>query len=338
MRASTLILSLTTLTFATTTGWLARQLHQRDTADPVAATPPTAGAALPDRPQPTLSAGSSWPASTATESTATTGADATRSASVGSVDSGVIAGTRDLAQDPTVLFARQFLARYDDSAQRQAQLEEARAGVRRQYARLKEMLGLSDEKFEQVVDLLAQQNLQGQERWARCAVDANCDPNDPRSNEIDDRSQELLALLGPEHIDEFNRYRSTLGERDSVAAFRGRLPDSQFLPQAQAEQLIAALSQERERLSQEVQQSGSSLRGLGTNLGMVWYPDSATTPEAQLAAALQYSERMRARAAGVLTPAQLAAFVQLQEELLAQLASTLRPAPRKANSLKLAQG
>ncbi len=47
---------------------------------------------------------------------------------------------------------------------------------------------------------------------------------------------------------------------------------------------------------------------------------------------------MRERAAALLTPAQLAAFVQMQEELLAQMAMYLRPPPRKANSLKLAQG
>ncbi len=65
-----------------------------------------------------------------------------------------------------------------------------------------------------------------------------------------------------------------------MAQFRGRLADAQFLPQARAEQLIAALAQERQRYAQEVQQSGSTLRGWGTNLGMIMYPESANSPEA----------------------------------------------------------
>lgn len=338
MRTSTLILSMATATFAATTGWLAWELHQRDAmeqnsaAQPVAAVPGTMQApARQPGPAPVTAA--------AAGVNSGTGASASASVAPGPDTATDIAGAKgNLSQDPTALYARQFLARYDDSAQHQAQLEEARAGVRRQYGRLKEQLKLSDEKFEQIVSVIAEQNLQGQERWARCAVDAACDAGNPRTGEVDDRSQELLALLGPEHIEEFNRYRGTLGERDAVAAFRGRLSDSQFLPQAQAEQLIATLAQERERYAQEVQQSGSALRGWGTNLGMVWYPDSAGSPDAQLAAALQYTERMRSRAAAVLTPAQLAAYVQMQQELLAQMASMLRPPPRKADSLKLAQG
>src|SRR5690349_9825631 len=232
MRTPTLILSLTTATFAATTGWLAWQLHQRDSEEEFVAAPSALGAALASSTQAPLSGRPS--AEPATHASTGDGLHATASIAPQAADSGVAAGKRNLAQDPSVMFARQFLARYDDSAQRQAQLEEARAGVRRQYGALKEQLGLSDEKFEQIVDVLAQQNLQAQERWARCAVDADCDPTHPRPDAVDDRSQELLALLGADHIDDFNRYRDTLGERDSVAQFRGRLADAQFLPQARA--------------------------------------------------------------------------------------------------------
>ena len=335
MRTSTLILSLTTITFAATTCWLSWELHQRDAIDAVR--PALAGSrdSLPAAAHTSTAAQADAPVAGRIDTVPASVSSATPDPLVPGV---APPGRRDLSQDPTVMFARQVLARYDESAQRQAQLEEARTGVRRQYASLKEQLGLGDAKFEQLVDLIAQQNLQAQEHWARCAIDAACDPNNPAP--LDDRSQELLALLGPEHIDAFNRYRGSLGERDSVAAFRGRLSDAQFLPQAQAEQLITALTQERELYSREVEQSGSRLRGYGTNLGMIWYPDSAGTAEAQLLEAAQFSQRIRARAATVLTPAQMAAFVQMQEELLAQMAMFLRPPPpsRKADSLKLAQG
>lgn len=248
-------------------------------------------------------------------------------------------GKRNVEQDPATTFARQFLARYDDSAQREGQLDEARSAARRQYSALKEKLGLSNAKFEQLVDLVAQQNLKAQELWARCAVDTNCDPKSPRP--MDDRSPELLALLGAGNIDSFNAYRDALMERDAVAQFRGRLSDAQFLPQAQSEQLIAALAEERKLFAQEAGQRGTELTAIITPLGTLWYPADAGSIDVQLAEAAAYSQRMRARAAGVLTPAQLAAFVQMQEELLAQLATMIRPQsvkPDKTNTLKLAQG
>ena len=269
-------------------------------------------------------------------------ADATPSATAGGTPTTPAAGEKKRADanDPGTIFARQLVSRFDDSVQRQALLDEQKAAVRRQYARLKEQLKLSDAKFEQLVTTLAEQNLQGQENWARCAVDASCDPKDPSRMRVDDRTQELLALLGADSFEDFNVFRESLQERDAVAQLRGRLNDSLFLPQAQAEQLIAALADERKRYAQEATTRGTNLNGWGTTLGMIWYPEDAVTIEARLAEAAQYSQRLRARAATVLSAAQLAAFIQMQEELLAQMASYLRPppAPRKANSLKLAQG
>lgn len=334
MRTSTLVLSVATATLATTTAWLAWELHERESATNTImaargreaqreTSPPSATAAKP-------------PAQAATPRTPD--APTREQPDAAPASTPAVAAQRDLGKDPSVPFARQFLARYDDSAQRQVLLEEARTGVRRQYDALKDKLRLSNDEFEQLVDLVAQQNLQAQAQWAQCATDAGCDPQNPRRGMIDDRSQELLALLGPEHIDDFNRYRDTLGERDSVAQFRGRLSDAQFLPQAQAEQLITALADERQRYSQEAQQRGAHLKGFGTALGMVWYPSDAGSTDAQLAEALAYSQRMRARAATLLTPAQLAAFEQMQEELLAQLASLIRPQSNQPTTPKLARG
>ena len=339
MRTSTLVLSIATATFATTTGWLAWELHRRDAE----ATAVTAASAARD------AAGES----SASASTATTRESSTPSPTMGAQPEGLASttasssptealstpGKRNVEHDPATTFARQFLARYDDSAQREGQLDEARSAARRQYSALKEKLGLSNTRFEQLVDLVAQQNLKAQELWARCAVNADCDPKSPRP--MDDRSPELLALLGAGNIDSFNAYRDALMERDAVAQFRGRLSDAQFLPQAQSEQLIAALAEERKLFAQEAGQRGTELTAIITPLGTLWYPADAGSIDVQLAEAAAYSQRMRARAAGVLTPAQLAAFVQMQEELLAQLATMIRPQsvkPDKTNTLKLAQG
>lgn len=340
MRNSTLILSIATATFATTTGWLAWELHQRDaeeTSTTAAPAPREAAAESSLSPSTSTAARTSTPSRAADAPAGTLAAATSASASPAELPS--TPGKRNVDQDPAINFARQFLARYDDSAQREVQFDEARAAARRQYAPLKDKLGLSNAKFEQLVDLVAQQNIKAQELWARCAVDANCDPKSPRP--MDDRSPEFLALLGAGNMDRFNAYRDALMERDAVAQFRGRLTDAQFLPQAQSEQLIAALAEERKLFAQEAAQRGTELTTLITPLGTLWYPSDAGSIDVQLAEAAAYSQRMRARAAGVLTPAQYAAFVQMQEELLAQLASMIRPQsvkPEKASTLKLAQG
>ena len=338
MRISTLILSIATATFATTTGWLSWELHQRD------AKPAVAAALDPRAPSGETSASPSTASPRNAPAGSSSGREQSGTAMSGAVASATPAetpsasGKRNVEHDPATTFARQFLARYDDSAQRQVQLDEARSAARRQYGALKEKLGLSNAKFEQLIDIVAQQNLQAQELWARCAVNPDCDPMRPRP--MDDRSQELLALLGAGNMDGFNAYRDALMERDAVAQFRGRLTDAQFLPQAQSEQLIAALAEERKLFAQEAGQRGTELTAVITPLGTLWYPADAGSVDVQLAEAAAYSQRMRARAAGVLTPAQLAAFVQMQEELLAQLATMIHPQSVKpeANTLKLAQG
>ena len=66
--------------------------------------------------------------------------------------------------------------------------------------------------------------------------------------------------------------------------------------------------------------------GWGTNLGMIFYSGDSNSIDQRLTEAAQYSQRMRLRAAAVLSPAQLAAYNQMQDELLAQMAAYLRPA------------
>ena len=203
--------------------------------------------------------------------------------------------------------------------------------LRRQYEKLRERLKLSDSAFEQFVSLLAEEQLQMQEHWARCAVDSACDPKNQRNPNID-HSQEYQAMLGPEGAEAFTQFRSSIGERDAVLQLRGRLPDSNFLLEAQAEKLIAALTEERERFSQEAAARGAKMTGWGTTLGMLMYSEDSGLPEQYIVEASQYSQRLRSRAAGILTPAQLSAYAQMQDELLAQFTSNLRPPTRQNKS------
>jgi len=327
MNRTVIILSLTIAALATSTAYLAVDKYLRGT-DTTSNSQLTA-AAPSDTPQrqPALP----QPANTSDD--APTVGSARDSMRPGETALPPVTAKPDAQVDGSLLFARQFLARYDDSVQRAALLDETKTGIRRQYEKLKEQLKLSDATFEQLVTLQAEQTLQAQERYARCAVDPQCNVNDAsRYPPADDRSQEVLALLGAAGADAFNQFRGSIGERDQVIQLRGRLSDSNFLPEAQAERLIKALAEERKLYQHESAQRGVSLNGWGTQLGMLFFSNDSGSIDQQVAEAAQYSQRMRARAAEVLTPAQLAAYVQMQDELLAQLAASRRPPARKGSS------
>jgi hypothetical protein len=170
MRTSTLVLSLTTATFAMSTGWLAWELRERDSAAPPAGTPaslqssPGSATGIDDTRGSGISTPSGHPAHVPENALGKSDLMPETPAAPTSAPPG---NTRRIdSGDPAVAFARQFVARLDDSAQRHSLLDEQRTAIRRQYARLKEQLGLSDARFEQLVTSLAEYNLQAQELWA----------------------------------------------------------------------------------------------------------------------------------------------------------------------------
>jgi hypothetical protein len=326
MNKTVAALSISTAFFASTTAYLAYERHQRDTNE-------AANAALvaDAAPAPGFSrADSRGPGQAAGLPTTTTPAagNPARPAGVAALADPKEHDLRDVAVSD---FARQFLARYDDSNQRQVLLDEQRTVIRRQYEKLKEQLKLSDSGFEQLVTLLAEEQLQAQEHWARCAVDPGCDPKNRRF-EYANRAQEYEAVLGLEGAEAFTQFRKSIGERDAVIQLRGRLTDSNFLPESQAEKLIMALAEERERFVQEASARGAKVTGWGTNLGMMMYTEDSGIPDQYIAEASQYNQRLRARASSILTPAQLAAYTQMQNELLALFTANQRPPQRQNKS------
>ena len=323
MSKTVVVLSISTVLFAASTAYLAHELYLREAGEGAMAAVPAVAAATPGS-SPHLK-----PGATAFEEK--TGIAARTSIPAADVAKPADSAKRDAQDDPGTAYARQLVARYDDANQRPVLLEEQRTVLRRQYEKLKERLKLSDSAFEQLVSLIADEQLQAQMSWARCAVDPACDPKNQRNPNID-RTQEYQAMLGMDGAEAFTQFRSSIGERDAVVQLRGRLPDSSFLPEAQAEKLIVALKEERERFSQEAAARGAKTMGWGTTLGTLWYTEDSGLPEQYIVEASQYSQRLRGRAAGILTPAQLAAYSQMQDELLAQFASMQRP-PRQNKSV-----
>jgi hypothetical protein len=330
MNKPVVVLSISTALLASSTAYLALELHRRGGT-------PTTSSAIPIAA--TVEAGSTpQPQSTGIgaairdDSPAPTSMTATSTAAPSARDAAAAnAKSRDAQGDPAAGFARQMVARYDDPNQRPAMLEEQRSIVRRQYAKLQERLKLSDAEFSELVAVIAEEQLQLQMNWARCAADPACDTRKPPDHSMD-RTQDYQALLGSEGVEAFTQFRKSIVEREAVIQLRGRLPDTSFLPESQAEKLIMALAEERENFSREATARGAKATSWGTNLGLLLYTEDSGLTEQYIAEATQYSQRLRTRAASVLTPAQLAAYVQMQEELLAMFTTNVRPPSRQQKS------
>jgi hypothetical protein len=327
MNKPVVVLAISTALFAASTAYLALELHQRNDAAALAAAVPIAVLAEPGSSTQSTPAGES--AAARDSSAARTAMTAASNAAPAARDAAAVnAKSSDAQTDPAAGFARQMVARYDDPNQRPSMLEEQRSRVRRQYEKLQERLKLNDAEFSQLVTLIAEEQLQLQMNWARCAADPACDTRKPPDRPID-RTQEYQAMLGSEGAEAFAQFRKTIVEREAVIQLRGRLPDTNFLPESQAEKLIMALAEERERFSQEATARGAKFTSWGTNLGLLMYTEDSGLTEQYVAEATEYSQRLRARAASVLTPAQLAAYIQMQEELLAMFTTNVRPPSRQ---------
>ena len=146
MQKSVVILSMTTLGFASSTLYLAYELYSRDAAPAAVHI-----AAVEDRRQQSGRARTAWPRTRrriarrlVKPSHPGHGAASTAPSSPAAAPDVPDSATTNETNEGTLMWARPFLARFDDSAQHGEMLNEAKTGIRRQYSRLKEQLKLSD--------------------------------------------------------------------------------------------------------------------------------------------------------------------------------------------------
>ena len=116
------------------------------------------------------------------------------------------------------------------SDQREGMLLEQKMMMRNSYPRLAQTIGMSSEEAERLFTLLAQQQIDAQERFARCTLDPACDIRDGQLSRTDPRAREIADLLGADRQQQFDNYKNTLMERESVAHLRTRLSDATRLP------------------------------------------------------------------------------------------------------------
>jgi hypothetical protein len=310
-------LATTTALFAASTAYLAYRL---DAVEPTRDSPATSATSLAQRIDAPRSGAA---APTAPVVRATSLAPGTTAAKTpGAPGAAVASGSEaDGGRAMSLPFAKDFLRQYDDPAQRVAQLRAARGGVEAQYTRFRDRFKLDAHAFEQLVDLMAEDQLEQQATYFRCVVDPACDLSHVPSPR--DRSDELLALLGADDFSNFRKYQGTLTEWQSVVQLRSRLSEANYLRDSDAGRLMKILSDEREKYVSQAAQAGANVNGWGNGSGTLWYSADGGLEE-QMASAAQYAERMKGQAAAVLTAEQLRAYVQLQQEMLAGLEAYLR--------------
>ena len=127
------------------------------------------------------------------------------------------------AKNMQIELSRRTLKMLADPTQREGMLLEQKMMMRNTYPRLAQTIGMTNEEAERLFTLLAQQQIDSQERFARCTVDPNCNMQDPVSIQTDPGAQEIADLLGADRQQQFETYKNTLMERESVVQLRTRL-------------------------------------------------------------------------------------------------------------------
>ena len=214
--------------------------------------------------------------------------------------------------------SRSLINALDDPQRREAMLVQYRVMMRNSYPRLASAIGMTTDEAERLFTLLALQQIETQELYARCELDLNCNLTDGSYIPAEPRARDIADLLGPDRQQQFDTFKNTLMERESVVQLRSRLPESTF-PNDRAEALIAALAEERQKIHQEAAERRNGVNGHGNGAGMIFFSNDAPTPEAKFESAKENSRRMRERAAEVLTSEQLRVFNEMQDELLISL-------------------
>lgn len=304
MSKATALLAITSLGLAASTAYLALELHaaRRGSVARISAPEPAPSAAAKEARAVALSSAA---APTSVAASASVQESVSRNAEM-------IAASR-AARAASDAHTRAMLA---DPDKRAKALRDMRKNTERDLPRLAQLLELSEDENSRLLDMLAEHNMRIVEAFSRCALNPPCDAMAVSAAQTQISRRELVELLGADKAQRLEDYRENFQERNTVARFRGDLPDALRLSDAQADKLADVLGEERRLMVKEWEQSGTSYSGIGNMYGSLLYPSTAKGVEQRVAEAVEFQRRQRERAAQVLTAGQLEAFTQRQNDML----------------------
>ena len=312
MRKALVALLLTNVAFAASTVYLAYELHAERTRP----APEARVAQVASAPPTPVFEPNPAPAPAAAPATSNAAAVPQMTATVTALP---ITDAQVQAQQRQ--YMEELLARLEDPEQREEMLAEYKMVSRNSNPRLAQALQLTSEEYERLIDLLAMGQINSMESSAHCSLDPQCMTQGVGRREPDWKAQEIADLLGPGRQQKYDQYRNSIQERESVTQLRERLDDAAYLADGQAEALIGALADERQRITAD---AGGGFMGFGNGSGMAYVTGNGTTPEERFKSAQANSQRLRARAAEVLTPEQLRIFNEMQDEVVLSARQQLR--------------
>jgi hypothetical protein len=207
-------------------------------------------------------------------------------------------------------------ATLEDPDKRAATMSDIRKNNERSMPHLARNLDLTEDEYARLMNMLVELEMRALEARYQCALAANCDVMASGRPVYQANRRELVDFLGAEKAQQFDNYRDDSREREIVADWRGDLPDSLRLSDAQTEKLVEVLGDERRRIAKEWEQRGAGENGMSNQYGSIQFPSTAQGAEQRIAEASEYQRRQRERAAQVLTAGQLEAFTERQKEAL----------------------
>jgi hypothetical protein len=207
-------------------------------------------------------------------------------------------------------------AQIQDPEKRALILRSYRQSFRQTFPRLDERLGLNEDEYTRLNNLQAEQTMRHNDLQYACSQKPGCDPLTAGAGQKEIMDAELLELLGPEKLQQYQLYQDNIQERRAVEALRGALSDAQSLGEAQAEKLIDALGDTRRQHARELEQRGVNPLFTWSQLGSYVISTATVGAEEKYAEATEFMQRQRDQAAKVLTAAQLKVFTQRQQDML----------------------
>jgi hypothetical protein len=184
------------------------------------------------------------------------------------------------------------------------------------YGPLIKQMGLNQEEAGQFKELLSDEMMKGTERASALFGGTEADRKElvnKLAEEQKSSEAKLREFLGDGLYAQYKDYQQTIAERTQLNMFRQQSADSPHqLSEAQAEQLLLLMSEEKRSVASSV---GQQLPGLDQNAALEAALSEDRT-EAMLRAQEEVNQRVLERAAALLKPEQLQGFEQFQNNQL----------------------
>jgi hypothetical protein len=250
----------------------------------------------------------------------------------------VAAGSRE----EQIQSAREMLERQQalmrDPAYRSAMIEQQKNSMRTFQRGLQRELGLSDEQYERVLELQAEQQLRGQDVTEPylftegpadpAAAQAAAQEQARKYQELQQRNEnELSALLGEQKYRAYQEYQRTLGARSEVNQLNVALAEAGVpLREDQMKPMIRAIQESNDQLSRDMSQMSQNVFFGQSAVGVITTADAAPPDwqKRQFDVMREHQKRIREAASRVLDDEQLEILASQQEEGVRMRESQIR--------------